>query len=132
MKKRTKKAYGELYNNPKRLFPEADVILFPNGRNEMWIKGKQGGFRITAGEGPAGFSITVSPFTGDNEVTGLAMVGTNYASSNIQNVKEMVLIQYNQDEKSQAFREWYMADSIDLANKEELRKKYEELKENGN
>lgn len=62
--RRTKKAYEGLFDDPTTLFPGCKVVLYPNGQPEIWIEPTGGsgyGFKITAGNGPAGVSVRVDP-----------------------------------------------------------------------
>lgn len=127
--KRTKKRYAELFDNPQVMFGKPRVTLFPNGVNEIWIGNEKrtAGFRITAGEGPAGFSLTISKFVGDGELTALMAHGKDYRPINVDDLRDLSLCYYNHDEKSQAFKAWYLADSTDKANKEALAQRCKDL-----
>ena len=116
--KRTLKRYADLFRNPRTLFdgspangiPAPEVILFPNGERQIWIKGTGNkGFRITAGEGPAGLSVTISRFVGCPPITiaGNADDGDMTPIQNLPEAFELSLCQYNADARSQAFKEWY-------------------------
>jgi len=128
--KRTKKKYQELFDNPARLFGEdAQVVLWPNGVPEIWIKNRNGtkGVCITASEGPACFSVRVKHFIGAYDFTVLAC-NPDYEPQDIEPIRELEVCQYNQDEVSQAFKAWYMADSHNSEHRTELLKSYETLK----
>lgn len=112
MRRRTLVAYANLFRNPNALFPPSassegvDVILFPNGQNEIWLKSADGtlGFRIVAGNGPAGLGLQISTFIGTPPVT----VRTDDPGS--VDSKYVDLCQYRQDDESLAFKAWYDAD----------------------
>lgn len=90
------------------LFPGCKVRICPNMENEIWIQDERGhGFRITAGAGPAGLRVTVGRFVGGNPIT----IGGNEHSTEEPfsgpDMSQVSLCQYNQDERSQAFKRWY-------------------------
>lgn len=129
-KLRTKQQYLELFDNPNYLFGQGTkVILFPNGVHEIWIQNLNGtkGFSISASEGPVGFAVTVKTFAGTPDATLLNTIAADYSSINVDGVRETSLVQYNIDEKSQAFKRWYMADSSDKEEKEQLAKECKRL-----
>ena len=116
--KRTLKRYADLFRNPRTLFegspvngiPAPEVILFPNGAREIWIKGTGNkGFSIRASEGPAGLSVTIHRFVGCPPITiaGNADDGEMSVIQGLPEAYELSLCQYNADAKSQAFKEWY-------------------------
>jgi hypothetical protein len=131
--KRTKKDYDQLYRSPKHLFPPTassagvDTILFPNGQNEIWFKDEYGRhFTVVASSGPAGFSVTVKAgFNASATLLGAKYPG--YECFDEDDVKEVTLCQYNQDEASQAFKAWYLADASNKETRKELRQRYEAL-----
>lgn len=116
-----KRDYAALYDNPYALFPGgpdnrgASVKLWPNGTNAIWIQDERGhGVEITAGAGPAGFGLHIRSFVGGAPIT----VAGNLADSHLTTAKGgdykyLDLCQYNGDEKSQAFKAWYLADHDD-------------------
>jgi hypothetical protein len=122
-KKRTKKDYDQLYRSPKHLFPPTassagvDTILFPNGQNEIWFKDEYGRhFTVVASSGPAGFSVTVKAgFNASATLLGAKYPG--YECFDEDDVKEVTLCQYNQDEASQTFKAWYLADASNKENR---------------
>jgi len=104
-KRRTLKRYQELYRNPYSLFPAGPnsegvkTTIFPNGENEIWFQANDGlGIRVTAGNGPAGLGIRVQRFIAGNPltVTDDGLTG------------EVSVCQYRQDDRSQAFKRWYL------------------------
>jgi hypothetical protein len=111
--KRTKKQYTDLFINPQALFGEVETILWPNGVPEIWFKDKKGcGFRIQVSSGKAGLSLTVSRFVG---TPALSMSGnqadTEWTPFVGPDMQEIGLTQYRADAYSQAFKQWYQADS---------------------
>lgn len=114
--KRTLKLYRELFHNPFRLFggaaddSGAKVTLWPNGEREIWIQGSGGkGFRVTAGEGPAGLSLHISTFVGSPPITVTGNAAGDYQPlPNMPDARHLSLCQYNGDDKSQAFKRWYL------------------------
>lgn len=106
--KRTKRAYVALFDNPTALFgngpdnPGVEAILYPNGERELWIKDARGhGVCIRASAGPAGFGLTIRTF-GDAPMTIASHEG-----------RYIELVQYNSDERSQAFARWYAGKETD-------------------
>lgn len=103
---RTKAAYAELHDDPSALFgPGTKTILFPNGEPVIWIKAADGirGARITAGQGPAGFMVTVEP------IGPAADVFADSDAETVRSVSRRVeVLQYHDDAWSQAFRLWTM------------------------
>lgn len=70
-KKRTKKLYAELHDDPRTLFPGCEVILFPNGQPEIWIKADNGRFGITieVSKGPVGMGVRIRKHVGTRHLT---------------------------------------------------------------
>lgn len=118
-RKRTLKAYMDLFRNPYALFgfgPDnrgAQVTLFPNGDGEIWIQGSGGkGFRITAGEGPAGLALHISTFVGSPPISVTGNASGDYEPiKDVPDARHLSLCIYNGDERSQAFKNWYQADA---------------------
>jgi hypothetical protein len=109
--KRTKRAYQELHDRPADLFgPGAETIIYPNGEHHIWIKSDLGTFKITAGHGPAGFSVTVSSSVGDPAADLHALDRATYETTIQHDVREVTVIQYHSDPYSQAFKSWYESD----------------------
>ena len=111
MKKRTKKAYADLYDNPAAIAEgSAQVILFPNGQKEIFIRtaDDRQGFRLTVGQGPAGLSITLSPFTFSPplSVTG-NLANADATPSYSGDFRDLEVCQYFPDPWSQAFKAHY-------------------------
>ena len=107
--KRTKTAYAELFDNPSALFQDAEVLLWPNGVPEIWIRSKDGrkGFRITAGQGNAGFALTIGKFALSAPMTVGGNLQKDMEVFHAGDAYEVSLCQYNDDELSQAFKRWY-------------------------
>lgn len=112
--KRTLKAYTDLYRNPGLLSnseqERAQVILFPNGEREIWIKSDDGtlGIRMTVSNGPAGLGVCMSSFIGTPPLT----VGGNLADGACtpaggEDYRHLEICAYRLDEKSQAFKARY-------------------------
>ncbi len=108
-KRRLQKSYVELFRDPSTLFETARVMLFPNGEPEIWIQGSGGkGFRIVAGEGPAGLSLQISTFIGSPPITISGNAAVTYDPiTDIADARHVSLCQYNGDDRSMAFKEWY-------------------------
>lgn len=71
-KRRTKKAYTELYDDPTTLFEGCEVILFPNGVPEIWIKSTRYPYHqvvVQASRGPAGMGLTLRRTIGSAPLT---------------------------------------------------------------
>lgn len=109
--KRTKKLYRDLFDNPSAMFGEGvEVILFPNGENEIWIKNKAGhGFRVKAGIGKAGFSVTVRDFVGSarGDYSVARVSDSKYDGTTIKDAREVSFTKYNQTDHALAFSNWY-------------------------
>lgn len=125
-RRRTKKAYANLYDHPAALFGNGPdnagprVTLWPNGENELWIQDASGrhSVKITASSGPAGLGITLRRHFGATPIT-LRAYNQDYKSvlvgdlGNVQespvvdDVVEVCLTMYNADDRSQAFKRWY-------------------------
>lgn len=136
MKKRTKKAYLDLYDNPFALFGRdeetgrgAKVLLYPNGCREIWIQNANGSksFSIVASEGPAGFSLTIKPAVGTPDATLLGAISPDYKPVNVDGLRDISICQYNSDYRSQLFKRWYMADSKDMETRLALRAELDEI-----
>lgn len=113
--KRTIKRYVDLFRNPRKLFgvgPDdtgAEVILFPNGEREIWIKEAKGhGFRITASRGPRGLGLQISRFVCGAPMT----INANGNDADKDDLKgfdatHIEICQYDSDPAAQAYKEWY-------------------------
>lgn len=113
--RRTIRQYMELFRNPRALFsggPDdtgVEVVLFPNGEREIWIKGTDGkGLRLRASEGPYGMGLQIDTFAGTTALT----VMTDAASDSHLTARHISLCQYNNDAKAQAFREAYLSGQL--------------------
>lgn len=116
-RKRTLKDYAQLFRNALHLFPPGPnspgvrVTLFPNGDRELWIQGTGAkGYRITAGEGPAGLSLHISTFVGGPPISLSGNEAVTYDTFAGPDMRHLDLCQYNSDDKSQAFKAWYQGD----------------------
>lgn len=111
MKRRTKKAYETLYDDPESLFEGCKVLLFPNGENAIWITGKDGsGIKITASAGKAGLGLRVCPSLGTPSITINGNREGDYEPLRVaDDAREVSLTQYKPDAKSQAFKRWYQS-----------------------
>jgi len=108
-RKRTKAAYLRLYDDPTLLdgsyIPNAKqraaVTLFPNGEPEVWVTtdGGSDGFRVMFSAGPYGLSVTVRRFIGTEPLA---------VTDNGEGSGEVNVCQYRPDERSQAFKRWYL------------------------
>jgi hypothetical protein len=116
-----KRDYAELYDNPYLLFPGGpdhrgvSVKLWPNGSNAIWLQDARGhGVEITAGAGPAGFGLNIRSFVGGAPITMTGNLADNHLTTAAPgDFKYIDLCQYNGDEKSQAFKAWYLGDHDD-------------------
>lgn len=108
MKKRTKKQYQELFDNPSALFGDAEVLLFPNGESEIWIRDKVGklGMRLRASRGPAGLRVELTSFPGTPKMD---VFGD---TSNFE------IVQYDGSKWSEDFRAWYRGEGPHPGEKE--------------
>lgn len=103
--------WQELQNDPRSYFGDCELRLFPNGQKVIWIKGKYGGFAITAGEGPAGLGIQVTRFVGAGPITISANSVDNKTSLDFD-ASGVSLTIYHPDERSQAFKQWHAVDKM--------------------
>ena len=112
MKKRTKKAYEALFDDPKTLFEGVEVFLFPNGEREILVRDAKRGhaMRIKVSVGEAGLGLTVQRTTFG---TALSVCGNREGDYEFVRLEddaaELTITQYNGDERSQAFKRWYRA-----------------------
>lgn len=106
--RRTKAAYGRLHDDPTALFDSCEVILWPNGAPEIWIRSTDGrrSFRLTASDGPAGLAINVERSVGGAPLTVGGNLSPDYAVSNVQDFATFSACQYRPDAWSQAFKAW--------------------------
>ena len=98
--RRTKARYSKLFDDPTTLFPGCEVILFPNGEPEIWIRtthSGSGAVRIRANHGPAGLMVDVQRFA---LATVPLTVFEHDAGADVQ------IVQYHSDPWSQAFKAW--------------------------
>lgn len=125
-RKRTKKQYANLFDNPRALFhggPDdtgVSVTLWPNGEREIWLRDDngRGGVRITASRGPVGMGIRISKFVGTGPLT-VRAYGDDYSDATNApsfDAREIDMVFYDQTEKAQAFKRWYDGErTADLA-----------------
>lgn len=106
--RRTIKRYVELFRNPRTLFPGgpddtgADVILFPNGQREIWIRGSGNkGYRIRASEGPMGLGLQIDTFIGSEPMT--------LIPDDSGDTRHVSICQYHATPKAQAFKKAYLS-----------------------
>ena len=132
--RRTLKKYKDLYKNPSILFDTCDIILFPNGENEIWIKSKDGkkGFTLKAGEGKAGLGLTITKFFSSE---GLTITGNAHKTYEVISIEKdfnsVEIVEHNTDAKSRQFKAWYQGKAEYPYTEEDLeekRKKEEESK----
>ena len=89
---------------------DTEVILFPNGESEIWIKNKAGhGFCIKAGVGKAGFSVTVRDFVGSakGDYSVVRVSNSEYDSTTVKDAREVSFVKYNHNDYAFAFSNWY-------------------------
>lgn len=114
--KRTKKQYLHLYDNPGAIVAgnvehgPAQVILFPNGQKELWIKGPNGyGFKLEVSVGPQGISAHMSAFTGTPGLTVSGNADPDCKPVHLEEtVRYMSVCQYFSTPEAAAFRDWYL------------------------
>lgn len=114
IRRRTKRAYALLFDNPAYLFGRGTrTTIFPNGSREIWISNTDGtaSFRITASDGPAGFSVTVNAAVGTMPLAAHVLMRKDYRTEMLQDVQEITAIAYYPDDYSQAFKKWYECDA---------------------
>lgn len=113
IKRRTKRAYAELFDNPAYLFGAGtETVIFPNGEREIWIKSADGrkGFSIRASDGACGFSVRIRAFNGEG-----VTVHSDYLSADkrLDGMREIECVDYYSDEYAQAFKRWYFSPMVD-------------------
>lgn len=112
MKKRTKAAYANLFDNPTALFEGVEVLLFPNGEREILIRDAKRGhaMRLKVSVGPAGMSLTVSRTTLGTPLSVIGNQEGDYEPIRLEgDAAELSITQYNGDGDSQAFKRWARA-----------------------
>lgn len=108
-KRRTKKAYQDLHDDPTLLLRNCEVILYPNGENEIWVRSKdwRRGFKITGGDGPAGLMLDISSFTGSGPLSATGnLADEHWTPSGMTDFKHLSVVQYRDDDWSQRFKAW--------------------------
>lgn len=108
--RRTKKQYADLFDNPDKLFPGCNVILFPNAEpGELYIISTDGarGFCVKAGDGPNGLRLEI---TRKNPVTPPMTVSGNNAWENGPiapiDASYLEIIEYRTTPYAKAFKTW--------------------------
>lgn len=105
-KRRTKKAYANLYDHPKSLFgggPDntgVDVILWPNGEPEMWLQTRIHSVRITASRGPYGMNINIQAHAGCAPLS----IQPNSTEDGSKSCREVDITLYDDNDKARAFQ----------------------------
>lgn len=108
LRRRTKKAYMELFDNREHLFEGVETLLWPNGEPEIWFKTGDGlGFRLRVSNGPAGLGITINRFAGGVPVTVTGNMPPDDEIAPQRDQTEVSICQYRSDARSQAFKRWY-------------------------
>ena len=110
----TKKQYTGLFDNPRALFPGAEVRLWPFGQPEIWIRDSKSGRGVRirrAGGGPAGFGLEISTFM----LSGGADLALQYEDVNqtphfLAGVRSLEVVQHYPDARSQTYRTWYRSE----------------------
>jgi hypothetical protein len=113
-KRSTKAAYERLYDDPTLLGNgTALVVLFPNGRNVLWVKSADGrrGMELRFSDGPAGLMVGIHNFLG---TPGMTLGGNLEQDAEVYppkgerrpDFRDVSLVQYRSDEHSQRFRAW--------------------------
>ena len=101
MKKRTKKLYTELYDHPNAMFPGGptnagvEVILYPNGQPEIWLRSGLHSLKLTASRGPYGLGVSITSHVGSTPLT--VRKGGYYCN----------ITQYDATPKAAAYSRWY-------------------------
>jgi hypothetical protein len=116
IRKRTKAAYARLFEQTNYLFGRGTrTTVFPNGQREIWISNADGTahFSITAGDGPAGFSVSIKAAVGTLPAEAHVMTRPDYITKITEDVREITFIAHYQDAYSQQFRKWYACDDRD-------------------
>jgi len=116
IRKRTKRAYLRLYDQPNYLFGRGTrTTIFPNGARELWIKNVDGtvSFSIRASDGPAGFGLSILAHVGTLPVDVHSMKRSDYRTVITPDCREITCIAYYPDAYSQQYRTWYMSDAKD-------------------
>jgi hypothetical protein len=102
--KRTKKAYMELFDNPKALFDGVETIIFPNGQPEIWFKSDELGVRLKIGRGRAGMSITVYKLYATPNIT---VAASDESKGGWYETPMVDACQYKEEKESLEFRDYY-------------------------
>lgn len=105
--KATKKLYRDLFDNPSLMFGNCEVLLFPNGADEIWIRDKLGrGVTIRAGVGKVGLGITFFrfSFTKDPQVR---VTDKDHDQILSTEAREVSLTFYDDTERARQFSDWY-------------------------
>ena len=111
--RRTLKAYTDLYHNPESMVPGVHVVLFPGGKPEIWITdgvASKHGLRLHVGKGKAGLSLTIDRLIYGATPLTVRSIDEDYqpvGPERLDGVREVTIVQYNADERSQAFNRWY-------------------------
>lgn len=113
IKRRTKRAYLQLFDQPEYLFGRGTkTIIFPNGEREIWIKNSDGtkGFCVRASDGAAGFSIRIRQF-GQSDT----LVSSDWMPSDraFTMPPELECVSYYSDPYAQQFKKWYFSPIVD-------------------
>jgi hypothetical protein len=103
-----KQLFLDLMENPEMYFGKGvKLVLFPNGRHEIWLSAGPHGFRVTAGMGRAGLALNVERFVGGTAMTVSGNRCGDYEVTEQIDMSNVSICQYSNDERSQAFKQWY-------------------------
>jgi hypothetical protein len=113
-RRRTKKLYKDLHDNPTILFPgdtdksaPIETILFPNGQDEIWLQAPDGrlGIAIQASIGPHGLGVRIRSFIGTPKISIMAPTEGTLEDSWVE------LCQYKPTPEANEYKAWYRKDS---------------------
>ena len=104
MKKRTKKLYTDLYDNPRAMFPGGtgndtgvEVILYPNGQPVIWLRSGLHSLSLTASRGPHGLGVHISSQVGSTPLTVRKEGSSSFCH----------ITQYDDTPNAAAYSRWY-------------------------
>lgn len=132
--RRTKRKYMELFDDPTTLGSNCQVILFPNGQPELWVKSLDGrrGMTLRFGDGPAGLMVGVQRhlFTAGMTIGG--NLSPDYEvyppkGESRPDFADLSIVQYKPDDWSQLFRAWCEGRADHPGDREEYEREQREI-----
>jgi hypothetical protein len=107
--RRLKKHYTALHDDPGLLFPGCEVLLYPNGQPEIWIRTPDGkhSVKITASRGPVGMRISVNRFPGTAPITTTGNLSSDSEIMPQVDAAEVSMCQYDNTQRAEDFKAWY-------------------------